>query len=125
LRFFHEFGKERSAKLQFIYSDMWAPYLKVIAKKAPQALNILDRFHVMKKINLSSIKGYLMRKNFQQFWTYQCCDSAGRFLDNWVTRTLKTDLEPMKKVAKMLRKHKPLILNWFREGKRTSFQRCR
>jgi transposase len=28
---------------------MWAPYLKVIAKKAPQALNILDRFHIMLK----------------------------------------------------------------------------
>ena len=30
---------------------MWAPYLKVIAKKAPLALNILDRFHIMKKFN--------------------------------------------------------------------------
>jgi len=26
---------------------MWKPYLKVIAKKAPQALNILDRFHIV------------------------------------------------------------------------------
>ncbi len=51
LRFFHEFGKERSAQIQFVCSDMWAPYLKVIAKKAPQALNILDRFHIMRKFN--------------------------------------------------------------------------
>ena len=172
LRFFHEFGKERSAKLEFICSDMWAPYLKVIAKKAPQALNILDRFHIMKKfnvaideirrnevnqfkankedntlvksrwlllkrpenltekqtvrlaqlfkINLSSIKGYLMREDFQQFWGYQNCASASKFLDNWATRTLQTDLDPMKKVAKMLRKHKPLILNWFRAKGRLS-----
>lgn len=49
LRFFRMFGKERSAKLWFICSDMWSPYLKVIAKKAPQALNVLDRFHIMKK----------------------------------------------------------------------------
>ena len=26
---------------------MWSPYLKVIRKKAPQALNILDRFHIV------------------------------------------------------------------------------
>jgi len=26
---------------------MWPPYLKVIAKKAPQALNILNRFHIV------------------------------------------------------------------------------
>ncbi len=47
LRFFFELGKERTARLKFICSDMWAPYLKVIHKKAPQALNILDRFHIV------------------------------------------------------------------------------
>ena len=166
LRFFREFGQERSAKLQFVCSDMWAPYLKVIAKKAPQALNILDRFHIMRKfneaideirrgevklfkvnqqenvlergrwlllkrpenlsekqtarldellkLNLASIKGYLLREDFQRFWDYQRPDFAGKFLDNWVNRALQTDLEPMKKVARMLRNHKPLILNWFK-----------
>lgn len=172
LRFFHEFGKERSAGLKFVCSDMWAPYLKVIAKKAPQALNILDRFHIMRKfneaideirrgeanqfkankqvnvlekgrwlllkrpenlsekqtsrlddllkLNLSTIKGYLLREDFQRFWDYQRLDFAGKFLDNWVTRTIQTDLEPMKKVARMLRSHKPLILNWFKAKGRLS-----
>ena len=30
---------------------MWAAFLKAIAKKAPQALNILDRFHIMRKFS--------------------------------------------------------------------------
>ncbi len=172
LRFFREFGKQRSAKLKFVCSDMWAPYLKVIAKKAPNALNILDRFHIMRKfneaideirrgearefkaakkenvlekgrwlllkrpenlsekqtarlgellkLNLSSIKGYLLREDFQRFWEYQQMPAAGKFLDNWVTRTLQTDLEPMKKVARMLRNHKPMILNWFKAKGRLS-----
>jgi len=30
---------------------MWAPYLNVIRKKAKNALNILDRFHIMKTFN--------------------------------------------------------------------------
>jgi transposase len=30
---------------------MWQPYLKVIAKKASQALHILDRFHIVAKLN--------------------------------------------------------------------------
>ncbi len=47
LRFFFEFGKERTTALKFICSDIWKPYLKVIAKKAPQALTILDRFHIV------------------------------------------------------------------------------
>jgi transposase len=29
-----------------VCSDMWKPYLKVIAKRVPDALNILDRFHI-------------------------------------------------------------------------------
>lgn len=37
LRFFKKFGPERSAKLLFVFSDMWVAYLKGIAKKAPQA----------------------------------------------------------------------------------------
>ncbi len=72
------------------------------------------------KINLASIKGYLLIEDFQRFWDYQRPVFAGKFLDNWVTRTLQTDLEPMKKVARMLRNHKPMILNWFKAKGRLS-----
>jgi transposase len=49
--FFDEFGPERSSKLHFVFTDMWKPYLDVIAEKAAQALNILDRFHIMSHMN--------------------------------------------------------------------------
>jgi transposase len=45
--FFRWLGKERSEALRFVCSDMWKPYLKVIAKKAGQAVHVLDRFHIM------------------------------------------------------------------------------
>jgi transposase len=51
LRFFRSFGRERSKALRFICSDMWKPYLKVIAKKAAQAIHVLDRFHIVAKMN--------------------------------------------------------------------------
>ena len=51
LRFFRFLGKERTKLIRYICTDMWKPYLKVIKKKAPCALNILDRFHIMKKLN--------------------------------------------------------------------------
>jgi len=51
LSFFRMLGATRSAALQFICSDMWQPYLKVIAKKAGQAVHVLDRFHIMAKMN--------------------------------------------------------------------------
>ena len=47
LGFFRWFGQERSQVLKYICSDMWKPYLKVIAKKAGQAVHVLDRFHIM------------------------------------------------------------------------------
>ena len=37
LRFFRWFGRERTAALAFICSDMWKAYLKVVAKKAGHA----------------------------------------------------------------------------------------
>jgi len=51
LAFFRQFGRERAAALRFVCSDMWQPYLKVIAKKAKQAVHILDRFHIMANMN--------------------------------------------------------------------------
>ncbi len=72
------------------------------------------RISELLSLNLASIKGYQLREDFQRFWEYKRYDFADKFLENWVTRTLQTDLEPMKKVARMLRKHKPLILNWFK-----------
>lgn len=172
LRFFRGFGKDACLKLRFVCSDMWAPYLKVIARKAPHALNILDRFHIMKKfneaidqvrreevkklkeqnepnvlengrwlvlkrpenltekqtvrmkellkLNLSTVKAYLLKEDFQRFWEYKRAAWAEKFLDDWITRTLHTNLEPMKKVALMLRNHKPLILNWFKAQGRLS-----
>ena len=45
--FFDWFGAARSAALYFVCSDMWKPYLKVVAERAGQAVQVLDRFHIM------------------------------------------------------------------------------
>ena len=99
---------------------MWQAYLTVIRKKASQAIHVLDRFHVMQlllkrpenltdnqavklsellKYNLRSIRSYLMKEDFQRFWEYSTARWAGKFLDQWCTRAMKSKLEPMKKVS--------------------------
>lgn len=50
-RFFALIGTEVAGKIEFVCSDMWRPYLDVIARRCPQALNILDRFHMVAKLN--------------------------------------------------------------------------
>ena len=168
LGFFHWFGTERSAELRFICSDMWGPYLTVIAKKAASAIHVLDRFHIMAKMNkaldevraqeskalaakgyepvlkhtrwlllkrpenlsekqepklaellqynLRSVRAYLLKEDFQFFWDYRSPYWAGQFLDRWCTRTMRSKIEPMKRMARSLRAHRRLFLNWFRAG---------
>jgi transposase len=172
LRFFRWFGEERTKKLQYICSDMWRAYLKVVKKKAGDAIHILDRFHIVMHMNkaidevraqearklkntkksevlkksrwlflkrkknlkekqsarlaeilnhnLKTVRSYLLKEEFQIFWEYQSVWWAGRFLDEWCKKTMRSRIEPMKKVAKMLRNHRELILNWFRAKKEFS-----
>lgn len=172
LRFFKMLGRERAAAIQFICSDMWQPYLKVIRKKASQALHILDRFHIVARLNkaldevraaeakhmarqgyepvlkrsrwcflkreanltdtqrlklsdllrydLKSVRGYLLKESFQLLWEYASPFWAGRFLDGWIRRALRSRLEPIKTVARSVRTHRELILNWFRAKKEFS-----
>ena len=49
--FFTVIGDELASKIEFVCSDMWEPYLKVIREKCSQALHILDRFHIVAKMN--------------------------------------------------------------------------
>ena len=49
--FFDMLGRSRCTAIQVVCSDMWKAYLTVIAERLPQALNILDRFHIVKKLN--------------------------------------------------------------------------
>ena len=164
--FFELLGEQRSKALQFVCSDMWKPYLKVIAEKAGQAVHVLDRFHIMAKMNkaideiragevkrlqrdgyepvlkhsrwcllkrrenltgqqtvklaevlkynLQTVRAYLHREDFQRFWEYTSPAWAGRFLKEWCSRVMRSRLEPLKKVARMLRRHHELLLNWFR-----------
>ena len=68
--------------------------------------------------NLKSIRSLLMKEDFQRLWEYSRPAWAGRFLDQWCTRTMRSRIEPMKQVARTLRRKRELILNWFRaDGK--------
>lgn len=64
--------------------------------------------------NLKTYRAYLLKEDFQGFWNYVRPAWAGKFLDRWCTRTMRSRIEPMKKIARSLRNHRPLILNWFK-----------
>lgn len=66
------------------------------------------------RYNLRTVRAYLLREEFQRLWEYRSAWWAGKFLDEWTGRVMRSRLEPMKKIARSIRSHRPLILNWFR-----------
>lgn len=152
--------------LRFVCSDMWKPYLNVIAAQAGHALHVLDRFHITMHLNqavdqvrrsertrlgeqpiaarlkkmrwtllrrgrrvrgkarnklnsllsskLATARAWVLKDSFEHFWTYKSFLWGGAFLDYWTERAMRSRLEPMKRVARMLRSHEELILNWFK-----------
>jgi len=151
--------------LRFVCSDMWQPYLRVLAAKAGHALHVLDRFHITSHLNqaldqvrraessrlhgqpqakrlkkmrwkllkrgsrvlgharvklhrlvfskLATGRAWILKESFEHFWHYKSPTWAKAFLDNWCSRAMRSRIEPMKKMARMLRSHEDLILNWF------------
>ncbi len=62
-----------------------------------------------------------MKEDFQQFRSYTYPAWAGKFLDAWCTRAMRSKIDPMKKMARTLRNKRELLLNWFRaEGRLSS-----
>lgn len=51
--FFKLLTKEQKGSIQFVCSDMWKSYLTVLKQQLPKAVHILDRFHVVKKLNMA------------------------------------------------------------------------
>lgn len=52
-KFFDLIGTQLAQRIEFVCSDMWKPYLDLIKENCTGALNILDRFHVVAKLNLA------------------------------------------------------------------------
>jgi len=159
-------GEQLVSGLRFVCSDMWQPYLKVIAAKASQALHVVDRFHITMHLNqaldqvrraesgrlrgrpladrlkhmrwqllrrgsrvrgharskldalvaskLATARAWNLKESFQYIWHYKSYIWAGAFLDYWCSLAMRSRIEPMKRVARMLRTHEELLLNWFK-----------
>jgi transposase len=63
---------------------------------------------------LATARAWDLKETFSYFWKYKSVIWAGGFLDYWCFWAMRSRLEPIKRVARMLRAHEPLILNWFR-----------
>ena len=108
-----------AAEVRKLAAEGRAPVLKHsrwVLLKRPEHLTDTqeERLSALVRRNLRTVRAYLLKEDFQSLWRYVSPYWAGRFLDRWCTRTMRSRLDPMKKVARMLRSHRALVLNWFR-----------
>ena len=52
--------------------------------------------------------------SYGPIWEYVSPYWADRFMDRWCTKVMCSRIEPMKEIARTLRNHRGLILNWFK-----------
>jgi len=98
--------------------DGWEPILTksrwcLLKRPKNQTDNQAAKLAELLQYNLKSVRARLLREDFRRFWGYINPTWIGKFLDSWCTGALRSRLEPMRKVARSLRRHRPLILNWF------------
>lgn len=108
----------RRAEVKQLERDGYEPVLKharwcLLKRTENRTSGQTVKLKDLLQYNLQSVKAHLQREDFQQFWEYQSPTWAGKFLDAWCRRVLKTKLEPLKKVARTLQTHRALLLNWF------------
>jgi transposase len=115
----------RAAEARRLVQDGYQPVLKktrwcVLKRKANLTHTQRSRLRDLLRYNLKTVRAYLLKEDFQQFWDYDSPAWAAKFLDDWCQQAMRSRIEPMKKIAKTLRGHRELILNYFRAKKQFS-----
>jgi len=84
--------------------------------KRPTRLSAGERARLadLLRLNLRTVRAYLLKEQFQFFWDSPHPAGAERVLDEWCGQALRSRIEPVKKIARSLRVHRALLLNWFR-----------
>src|SRR5258705_707020 len=99
-------------------SEGRAPLLKKsrwLLLKREENLKAEQRFRLRDPLryNLKTVRAYLLKEAFEQLCEYNSPSWAGKFLDESCRQTMRSRIEPMKKIARSLRQHRELILNYF------------
>ena len=71
-------------------------------------------FEPLKQQELKTARAWAIREQFRWFWDYRYAGNARKFFKQWYQWAIRCRLEPVKKVARMLKCHLDRILSWFR-----------
>jgi len=65
-------------------------------------------------VAMKTARAWGVKELFRDFWTYTSASWARKFFDRWYAWAIRSRLDPIKKVARMLKKHIRGLLAYFR-----------
>lgn len=66
----------------------------------------------VQKSDLKTGRAWAIKENFREFWGYRTKAKAKWFFNHWYNWAIRSRIEPIKKKAKMLKKHLPGLLSY-------------
>ncbi len=74
----------------------------------------LTTFCGLASLALKTSRAWSIKELFGGFWEQPDAAAGGRYFAKWYARTIRSRLEPMKKLARSFRKSLPHLVTWFR-----------
>lgn len=87
------------------------PVLKLPQSRTPEDRRVLEE---QVRGNRKLYRAMLLKDDFMDLYTYRREGWARRFLQGWLRRAMSSKIEPIKKVARMIRRHLDGVLGWVR-----------
>ena len=72
------------------------------------------KFDVLLKSDLRTAEAWAMKENMRWFWDYKYAANAKKYFEDWYEQVVEFGESAMLKVAKMIKRHLPNILTYFR-----------
>jgi transposase len=72
------------------------------------------KFKPLQQLQLKTARAWALKEQFRWFWEYRYQGNARKFFDQWYAWAVRSRLQPMVKVAKMLKRHLDRLLSYFR-----------
>lgn len=108
----HEHRKLSQVGTSPLAGSKWAWLRKYPDGRSAEAVS----FRALNQLNLKTSRAWCIKVNFSYFWSYRYKGAAKRFFKAWSNNAMMSGLEPVKKVVKMLRRHKQGLLNCSQHG---------
>ena len=90
----------RASEARQLVQDGYEPVLKksrwcLLKRRENLTGNQRVKLRDVLRYNLQSVRAYLFKEYFQQFWDYDSPTWAGKFLDQWCAEVMRSRIVPL------------------------------